>query len=359
MVASTASSGATAAATSSRPLSDTERLDRLRAAKLRALVASRWDLPADAVDAPFPDGASLRGGRTVWVLVEDAAVHRLGAVLAVARRAAAQDVHVVVADPADAAILARRASLFSLPVGVWTLDGTDLIAAEAAPPAPDRPPSPEAELYRPVLRAAGLDPVVEGGVLLGELRGLEVARVVEGDEDDGARIEAGVGRFDREAGAMMRAEMSEADSLDHVVEIVGPLRRAGAPRHPMNQLVRERWLRSVLVADPASVGAAELHPVGSAVPRRNLTESGVASAVGVDLAGAPIVVTCSVGIDLDAVPSAADDRLAHAPEARLLLVVPGSDAAGITRELLDLLALPAELVAVGDDWADGSPGGQG
>ncbi|MBX3312866.1 MAG: hypothetical protein KF906_00985 [Actinobacteria bacterium] len=322
-------------------------------------MASRWEVPADAVDAPFPNGATLRGDGVVWVLVEDDAVHRLGAVLAIACRAGASEVHVVVAEPADAAVLARRASLFTLPVSVWTLDGTDLVPAEAAPPADDPAPSPEAELYRPVLREAGLDPVVEGGVLLGELRGLEVARVVDADDAGATRVEAGVGRFDREAGAMMRAGMSESDSLDHVVDVVGPLRSAGAARHPMNQLVRERWLRSVLVADPALVDAAELRPVGSAVPRANLTEAGVASAVGVDPAGAPVVVTCSVGVDLDAVPSAADDRLSHAPDARLLLVVPAADAAPITRELVDLLAIPAELVTVGDDWATGTSGGQG
>ena len=321
-------------------------------------MGSRWDVPADATDAPFPDGAALRGDGTVWVLVEEQAVHRLGAALAIAVRAGAYAVHVIVADQTDSAVLARRASLFDLAVSVWTLDGTDLVPAVAAPPADDSAPSPEAELYRPLLREAGLDPVVEGGALLGELRGLEVARVVD-DEDGGSRVETGVGRFDREAGAMMRAGMSESDSLDQVVDIVGPLRAAGAARHPMNQLVRERWLRSVLVADPALVGATELHPVGSAVPRANLTEAGVASAVGVDAAGVPVVVTCSVGVDLDAVPSAADDRLAHAPDARLLLVVPAADAAAITGELLDRLAIPGELVAVDDDWATGSSGGQG
>jgi hypothetical protein len=321
-------------------------------------VASRWDVPADATDAPFPDGAALRGDATVWVLVEDQAIHRLGAVLAIARRAGSTAAHVIASEPADAAVLARRAALFTLPVSVWTLDGTTLVPAVAAPPAVDAAPSPEAELYRPVLREAGLDPVVEGGVLLGELRGLEVARVVD-DEDGGSRVESGVGRFDREAGAMMRAGMSESDSIDHVVEMVDPLRTAGAERHPMNQLVRERWLRSVLVADPTLVGAAELRPVGSAVPRANLTESGVASAVGVDPSGAPVVVTCSVGVDLDAVPSAADDRLAHAPDARLLLVVPAADAATITSELLDLLVGPAELVTVDDGWAAGGSGGQG
>lgn len=39
--------------------------------------------------------------------------------------------------------------------------------------------------------------MVEGGELMGELLGLEVARVVVGD-DGSAHVEAGVGRFDRE-----------------------------------------------------------------------------------------------------------------------------------------------------------------
>lgn len=332
-------------------LNDGNRLDRLRAAKLRALVSSRWDLPTDPTEAPFPSGAVLRDDERVWVLVEDDAVHRLGAVLAVALRSDASEAHVVLDDAPTAAILARRAGLFRLPVSVWTTDGPSLVPTPAAPPAPETVPPPGAELYRPILQGAGLDPLVEGGALLGELLGLEVARVVV-DDDGIARLEAGVGRFDREAGAMMRAGMPEADSVQAVIDQVRPLRRADAERHPMNQLVRERWLRSVLVADPSLVGAAELRPVGSAVPRRNLTEDGVASAVGVDLDGAPIVVSCSVGVHLDAVPSAADDRRSHAPDARLLVVVPALDAAPITRELVQQLAGHAELVTVDDRWAD-------
>ena len=50
-------------------------------------------------------------------------------------------------------------------------------------------------------------------------------------------------------------------------------------------------------------------------------------------------------------PSAADDRLAHAPGARLLLVVAEIDAAPVTGELVGLLEEPAELVTVPDDWA--------
>lgn len=331
-------------------LNDGNRLDRLRAAKLRALVSTRWTLPGDVVEAPFPSGAVLRDEQRVWVLVEDDAIHRLGAVLAIALRAEVDEAHVVLDDGESASVLARRAGLFRLPVSVWTTDGPALVAATPAPPAPETAPAPGAELYRPILQEAGLDPLVEGGELIGELLGLEVARVVVDDEGD-ARLEAGVGRFDREAGAMMRAGMPEADSVQAVIDQVRPLRRADAERHPMNQLVRERWLRSVLVADPSLVGAAELRPVGSAVPRRNLNEDGVATAVGVDLAGAPIVVSCSTGVHLDFVPSAADDRLSHAPDARLVLVVPALDAAPVTRELVRELAVPGELVTVDDRWA--------
>jgi hypothetical protein len=61
-------------------------------------------------------------------------------------------------------------------------------------------------------------------------------------------------------------------------------------------------------------------------------------------------VACSVGVDLDLVPAAADARLLHRPAARLVLVVPERDALPVTRDLASMLATPAELVAVPGDW---------
>lgn len=333
-------------------MNDADRHVKLRVAKLRALVQTRWELSADATPTSFPSGATLRdpsAGRC-FVLIEGDATRRLGGILAVALRAGAEEAHVVVDSPETGAALARRASLVTFPVTVWWADGRDLIAVEPAPAADDPAPAPEAELYRPILQAAGLDPVVEGGHLCGELLGLEVARVVV-DEDGQARVESGVGRFDREAGTMVRAGLAEADALQVVTELVAPLRRGDAERHPMNQLVRERWLRKVLIDDPALVGAAQLTAVGSAVARANLTEDGVATAVGVDPDGRPVVVSCSTGVNLDFPLAAADDRFTHAPGARLILVVPARDDAPITRELARLLDPPAEIVTVADDWA--------
>ena len=334
-----------------------ERRSNLLRLKLGVLVKARWP---DAIDAAelgsFPEGATLldRAGHRLWVLLDDEAERRLGGVLAVARRDGATDVHVIVEDPAAGAVLARRAAAFAAAPQVWQVDGLELKPVDAAPPAAIEPPSPEAELYRPVLEAAGLQAVVEGGHLLGERLGLEVARVV----DDGtapAHVEAGVGRFDREAGAMMFAELGETDAVARVVELVTRLRAADAARHPLNQLVPERWLRAVLVARPELVGAQVLAPVGSALPRRNLMERGVATAVGTDLDGDPVVVTCSTGVDLDLVVAAADDRLSHAPGARLVLAVPARDAVAVTRDLAAALADPAEVVGVDDAWRSLAP----
>ena len=99
-----------------------------------------------------------------------------------------------------------------------------------------------------------------------------------------------------------------------------------------------------------SIGVASLRPVPSVVPRTNLKDTGVASAVGLDAAGEPVVVTCSTGVDLDLVPSAADDRAARADGARLLLAVPARDALPLTRDLAARLARPAEVVGLDGEW---------
>jgi hypothetical protein len=333
-----------------------ERRSQLLATKLRVLATERWDPEGDLVPGAFPAGATLldaEAGRA-WVLVEEGAERRLGAAMAVAARGGARELHLVVDDAEAAGILARRAALFTDPPCVWRSEGRTLVAVEPAPPATDPPPAPEAELYRPVLVAAGLEPVVEGGQLLGEYLGLEVARVVV-DPDGSARVEAGVGRFDREVGAMMFADLGETDSVARAVDIVAHSRKVDARRHPLNHLVPERWLRAAIVARPSVVGAAELRSVGSSLPRRTLGEEGVATAVGVDVDGQPIVVVCSTGVYLDLVPSAADDRLAHAPDARLVLAVPARDAVPVTTELATRLRLPADVHAIEGDWR--LPGG--
>jgi hypothetical protein len=322
-----------------------ERLAALNAAKLKSLTRGR--VGDDAASGALPGGAGLVDGATAWVLLGPEAHHSLGAALSWSLRRGAETLHVVVDDPAAAGVLARRAGFFAPAPTVWRADDADLVPVAAAPVAPLRPVPTAADL-RSLLQEAGLDIVEEDGVVLGELLGLEVARITAGAE--GPVLEVGVGRFDREMTEMTHAHLAPADRLHRAVEIVAGYRRPGAPPHPLNQLVPERWMRAALAADPGRIGVAALHPVPSAVGRANLKDTGVASAVGLDTAGEPVVVTCSTGVDLDLVPAAADDRAARADGARLLLAVPARDALPLTRDLAARLARPAEVVGLDGEW---------
>jgi hypothetical protein len=323
----------------------------LLSAKLHALVAAHVG-PGERASVPFPGGAGLVDGASAWILVEGDPLKAFGPALVWAARQGADDVHLLVDEDAD--VLARRAICFEPAPSVWQVEGRSLVAAAAAPPARPRPAPSEPALAE-LLVDADLEVVVEEGIVRGEVRGLEVARVVHGASTSGMPLdepilEVGVGHADRELTAMLHGALSPVDQLARVVEIVRQQRRAGAERHPLNQLAPERWLRSLLLEEPSRIGLRRLHAVEPAVARPNLRDTAVAMAAGEADDGAAVVVACSVGVDLDLVPAAADTRLSVDPEARLVLVVPQRDAHPVTRELAARLARPADVVTVDDDW---------
>src|SRR4029077_12211873 len=135
--------------------------------------------------------------------------------------------------------------------------------------------------------------------------------------------------------------LAPADALERVVSIVQEHRRPGAPRHPLNQLVPERWLRWTLTNDPSRIGVDHLEPAPAPRPRVGLRERDVACARSDDA-----VVVCSVGVDLDLVPTAAEARLVLDPDARLILAVPERDDHPATRSLAQRLTTPADVVVV-------------
>jgi hypothetical protein len=256
------------------------------------------------------------------------------------------EVHVLV--DVGAAVLARRAACFADGPSVWQVDGNQVTnAAPASAPTVATPAAVALDLVG-ALRDAGLDIVIEHGEVHGEVRGLEVAKVVA--DERGARVEVGVGRHDREAFAMVHGDVPAADSLHAVANEVRRHRRPGDLTHPLARLAPERWLRHTIVHDPALVGAQRLEPVESTVAPQSLKDLAPAIAVGVDVEGAPIVVASSVGVDLDLVPAAADARAAFDPSARLLLALPARDALPVTARLAASLRRPAELVTVPDDF---------
>jgi len=215
------------------------------------------------------------------------------------RQQGLHELHLFVED--DAGVLARRAALFSNPPTVWWLRGAELHATDPEPFPPTIPTHDPHEL-RLLLEQAGLEVVTERDHVAGELRGLEVARIAQG------RLEVGVGEADRELTAMLHGDLAPADALERVIAIVQEHRRPEATPHPLNQLVPERWLRWTLRNEPARIGFDQLEPAPSPRPRVGLRERDIACATTSDA-----VVVCSVGVDLDLVPAAAEARLALAP----------------------------------------------
>lgn len=336
------------------PSLDPDQRARLVGIKLAALVDQHWGPDGSSTTggreaAPFAGGAALLDDERAFVLVDDDSPRGLGAVLAWADQHDRARVVVLASAGAAADTLARQAAAFDRPVEVFAVHDRRLDpATPAAPPVePEAPAVARAHIAE--LEAAGLDVAVEHGVVTGEVLGLEVARVVV-DDDGVARVEVGVGRNDREAFAMLHGDLPTAAALQAVVDAVRKHRRAGAPPHPLNRLVAERWLRAHLRDDPTRLASWQLRPVAGPVPRLSVNDRLPAFAVGVDPERGPVVVGCSVGIDLEYVPQAVDARAMWAPDARLVLAVPARDAHRVTRSLAGSLHAPAEVLPIEGDW---------
>jgi hypothetical protein len=309
----------------------------------------------------MPGGAHLLEVATgrAWVLDDTGTVAALGAALAWARRRDIVELHVLVDEASGsgtaAAVMARRASQWSGRPRIWTVSGRTLQPARVAPvPAPSEP-SAQARAMTPDLVRHGADVVVEHGVIMGEVRGLEVARVVS--EQEGERLAVGVGRQDQEAREQLHPEETTDDALARVIGVVRSHRVVGRPRHPANTLARERWMRAALLADPGLVGASELRIVSPPLPREGLLRPGVAPAIGRSRQGESLMVVCSTGANLDLVPAAADARHlavgsgpSSATPPRLLLVLPEGDDHQLIRDLAGDLGDPADVMVIAPGW---------
>ncbi len=340
---------------------DADQRARLLVAKLAALVRTERGLESEPTATGSVVAASADG--TAFVLLEDGSPGGLGGALLWASRRDAEALVLFV--DSDAGRLARLATYFdtpTLPIQVRAVTGATSVEAEPEPapvplggpsgPADDAPDGIDEIID--LLRAEGLEVVVEHGVLRGEVLGLEVARAVvwpsEVGGDDRLHLEAGVGRFDRDAVAAVHPDEDPAVALARSADAVRRHRYPGAPAHPLSLLARERWLRADLLADPSLVGAASLRPADMTTEPAGMKDTHPAAAIGETADGEALLVICSTGFDLALVPLAADTRALHDPAARLVIAVPERDLHTATAELVGLLAVPAELVAVPTGW---------
>lgn len=326
---------------------------RLQAAKLSALARGVGASPEEPREVGSFCAAT--DGVNAFILLDSVGPGDLAGSLLWALRQAATSLTVFV--DGDGADLARWASYFELAGGtvqVRAVDGaaSRLVSPSRVPAVRDAPEIP-AELQA-VLDDAGVEVVHEWGVTRGEVLGLEVARLVEWPTETGGdgelHLEAGVGRFDRDAMAAAHPDAAPAESLARAVDAVRRHRYPGAPTHALQRLARSRWLRSVAVADPGLIGARSLEPIGLSVEAEGLKDQHPAAAAGTDADGAPLIAVFSSGVDLGVVPLAADTRAMVDPAAELRIVAPPQDLHAATLRLIEALREPANTVALDAPW---------
>lgn len=239
-------------------------------------------------------------------------------------------------------------------IDVRSVAGASSIPVTAEPlPNPIDPPEPPDDLIE-IMREQGLEIVSEHGVIRGEIRGLEVARLVrwpiETGGDGQLHLEVGVGRFDRDAIWAVRDGTNMVEALADTAAMVRRYRRPGADPHPLGRLQRERWLRSVVVADPGLVGAATLEPVAMTIEAAGMKDTHPAGSVGRDPDGSGVVVVTSIGVDLSVMPLAADLRSSFDESARLVVAVPPADVHPVLGRLAGMLTPNAQIVPVPTQW---------
>jgi hypothetical protein len=324
--------------------SDPARRSALLGLKLGALVRDHAGEGSVAAGVMVGGAALVRDGEA-WVLADERPARALGPALAWMRQQGATALHLLA--ESDTGLLARRAEAFAVPVEVLRVEGRSLSPAEPVPLPVPPPLDPDLAALAGLIVDGGAEPVVEFGVLVGEVAGLEVCRAVRDPDRGVVRLEVGVGAADREMFQVLHGDVPPVEELRRVVDAVSPYRRPGAEPHALNRLAAERLLRWRLLQDPPLVGAAVLLPGQPPYPRANLKDPVPCVARGEAPDGRPLVVVCSTGVDLDLVPYAADARLADARlDISLVLAVPERDAHAVTRALADLLVEPAVLVAV-------------
>jgi len=320
---------------------DESRRGRLLVMKLAALARDHG-AGDDLQSVPFALGAAATDGGIGWVLLDERQARGLGPALAWAVRAGIDQLRVLAEDATGT--LARRASAFRLPIEVWHVTERALLPAIAEELAQQCPVPTEHEQFRALIAEGGATPAVEHGVLIGEVRGLEVCRVVTDLEMGTARLEVGIGQHDREAFQMLHGDVPTVKALADVVAAVAPHRRHGADPHPLNRLGREQALRARLIDDPALIGATHVEALPSPLTRPNLKDPYPCVAEA-SIDGHSVTVVVSAGVDLDLVPFATDARLATGNPTRI--VVPARDALQVQTEIVALLREPMEIIPVG------------
>ncbi len=323
---------------------DLERRSRLLSLKLRALVRDHLGIASDPEGSSemFGLGAALVAADATWVLIDGDSSRSLGPVLAWTSRFG-NPVHLLVEQ--ESGLVARRAQFFHSAITVWHVDDRTLTPAVPAPHLPEAVAKPEHVAMMELISSSGADALIEHGIVVGEVRGLEMCRVVDDTYSGEARLEVGMGVNDREAFLMVHGELPKEQALRNVIEAVAIHREPDAMVHPFNQFGAERMHRWRAMQAPQSIGFTTLSPADPPVRRTNLKDAVPCVAVGKTSDGEAAVAVFVHGIDLDVVPFAVD-AASRCGVNRAVIVARAKDITASMHKMAEWASIPVTFSTI-------------
>jgi hypothetical protein len=323
---------------------DLERRSRLLSLKLRTLVRDHVGLASDppGTSEMFGLGAAFVAADATWVLIDGDSSRALGPVLAWTSRFN-NPVHLLVEQ--ESGVVARRAQFFDSAITVWHVDDRTLVPAVPAPHLPEEVAKPEHVAMMDLISSSGADALIEHGIVVGEVRGLEMCRVVDDSYTGESRLEVGMGVNDREAFLMVHGELPKEQALRNVIEAVAVHREPDAMVHPFNQFGAERMHRWRALQDPQSIGFTSLSPADPPVRRTNLKDAVPCVAVGATAEGDAAVAVFVHGIDLDVVPFAVD-AASRCGVQRVVIVARAKDITASMHKMAEWASIPVRFSTI-------------
>ena len=323
------------------PLDEEQRLS-LNRSKLRKILSG--EKSQELGNLTDTSGNGIRNNSTLWIIAdEETPESLLGASLLELTTQDELDLVIFFENLQNAQVTQRRASILNPSPSIFFLsDGEPIPVEPIAIEARDNAQTAPSEFDELCLKF-GLQSICECGTWKGEILGLEVMRVTNGE------IEVGVGKFDREANSLMGSGRPLSEVLASAVEIVSSSRNPESGFHPLSRLARERWLRADALADPEMFGFENLTCVDPPRERESLRETMPAAAIGIDKMGERVLIVFSVGVDICLVSFIADLILIERPD-RVEVVLPEKDILVPVEKCLNYLDVPLSIKGVAGGW---------
>ena len=323
------------------PLDEQQRLSVNRSKLRKILSEENGQELGNLTDA---SGNGICNNSTLWEIPDlETPESLLGASLLELTTQHGLDLVIFFENLENAQVTQRRASVLNPPPSIFFLvDGKPVPVEPVAITGRDNVQTAPSEFDELCLEF-GLQSICECGTWKGEILGLEVMRVTDGE------IEVGVGKFDREVNSLISSGRSLSEVLASAVEIVSSSRNPGSELHPLSRLTRERWLRADALANPEMFGFENMTCVDPPRERESLRETMPAAATSIDKMGQRVLIVFSVGVDICLVPFIADLISIERP-ARVEVVLPEKDILVPVEKYLSYLDIPLNIRGVAGGW---------